>query len=181
MIKNYIVLLVIVSSAALSAKAQTLIYGSFKIGDQEIVYQKVFTQDSITPGKLETYYATLPYVTNVVPREGGVQFDVTDLTVDFKKFQFKPLDTPPIIQTGRYSGKVLVTVKDGKYRLTYNALEVTGDIGYKKITTRDRLTNYACRNSGTVISPDWCKPNMLGLLEKAFTDKLQYVEKKDEW
>lgn len=166
---------------ATSAYTQTVSYGNFKVTDQEIIYQKVFTQDSITPAKLEEYYKTLPYVSNITTSADGVQFEVTDITVDFKKFQFKPLDTPPIIQTGRYSGKVSVGAKGGKYRVTFNAIQVTGDIGYKKITNKENLTNYSCKNNGTVIAQDWCRPNMLGLLDKAFTDKLQFVGKKDEW
>jgi hypothetical protein len=178
--KNILFLFPLFIVSLFQVEAQITSYGSFKIGDQEIIYQKVFTQDSITPAKLEAYYKTLPYVSNVTATNDGVQFEVNDITVDYKKFQFKQMDTPSIIQTGKYSGKVSITTKDGKYRLTFQSLELTGDIGYKKITTRDRLTNYACKNSGTVISQDWCRPNMLGLLDKAFTDRLQYV-KKEEW
>lgn len=165
------------------AYAQTTSYGSFKAENQELIYQKVFTQDSITAEKLDEYYKTLPYVTNVKLNPNGVEFEVNDITVDFKKFQFKPLDTPPIIQTGKYSGKVAIAIKDNKYRVTFNAIQVTGDIGYKKITEKDALTNYACKNNGTILAQDWCRPNMLGLLDKAFTDKLLFIAKKksDEW
>ena len=36
------------------------------------------------------------------------------------------------------------------------------------------------------MNQEWCKPNTLGLLDKSFTDKLQYVEKGkkkdgDDW
>jgi hypothetical protein len=173
-------ILLLVANICCFAYAQPLIYGNFKLGDQEIIYQKVFTQDSITAAKLEEYYKSLPYVSNVTATADGVQFEVNDITVDYKKFQFKQMDTPPVIQTGKYSGKVSVVTKDGKYRLTFQSIQLTGDIGYKKITARDNLTSYACKNSGTVLAPDWCRPNMLGLLDKAFTDKLQYV-KKEEW
>lgn len=164
------------------ANAQTVTYGDFKLADQEIIYQKVFTEDPINATLLEEYYKTLPYVSNLTTSEDGVQFEVNDITVDYKKFQFKPLDTPPIIQTGKYSGKVSIVTKDGKYRVTFQSIQVTGDIGYKKITSREALTNYACKNNGTVLGQDWCRPNMLGLLDKAFTDKLLYVgKKKEEW
>jgi hypothetical protein len=178
--KKFMFLMLLLTSI-FSLNAQTVTtYGNFKIADQEIIYQKVFTQDSITPAKLEEFYKALPYVSNVTTTGDGVQFDVADLTVDYKKFQFKPMDTPSIIQTGKYSGKVSITTKDGRYRLTFQRLELTGDIGYKKITERDWLTSYATKNSATILAQDWCRPNMLGLLDKAFTDKLQYV-KKEEW
>jgi hypothetical protein len=181
--KNALTLLTIILLPAL-ATAQATSYGNFKVADQEIFYQKVFVQDSITAAKLAEYYKTLPYVSNVALKGDEVTFDVNELTVDYKKFQFTQVATPSIIQTGKYSGKATVGVKDGKYRITFSDLQLTGDIGYKKITAKDNLTNYACRNSGTVLSQDWCRPNMLGLLDQAFTDKLQFIakEKKDsDW
>lgn len=139
-----------------------------------------------TLGKLEAYYKTLPYVSNLKMNGENLAFEVNDLTVDYKKFQFTQVGTPSIIQTGKYSGIVEVGVKDSKYRITFHTIQLTGDIGYKKISARDKLTSYACKNSGTVLAQDWCRPNMLGLLDQAFTDKLQYVEpdeKKvsDDW
>jgi hypothetical protein len=176
------ILILLIVQIAGFANAQTVSYLDFKAEDQEIIYQKVFSQDSITAASLEAYYKTLPYVSNLTTRSDGVQFDVNDITVDYKKFQFKQTDTPPIIQTGKYSGQVSIGVKDGKYRVTFRSIQLTGDIGYKKITAKDKLTSYACKNNGTILAPDWCRPTMLGLLDKAFTDKLQFVgKKKGDW
>ncbi|HKZ38610.1 MAG TPA: hypothetical protein VJ184_13210 [Chryseolinea sp.] len=166
--------------------SQPTSYGNFKVSEQEIIYQKIVPLDSITPGKLEAYYKTLPYISGLKVIEGGVEFLVNDLVIDYKKFQFTQVNTPSIIQTGRYSGSVEVGVKDGKYRITFHSIQLTGDIGYKKILEKDNLTSYACKNNGTVLAQDWCRPNMLGLLDQAFTDKLQYVEPKkkknnDDW
>lgn len=154
-------------------------YGNFKLVDQEIIYQKIFEHDSITPAKLEKFYQSLPYVSNLVTHDDGVEFDVTDMTVDYKKFQFSQVATPAIIQTGKYSGKVRVEVKDGRYRVTIKAIQLTGDNVYKKITSKENLTPYASKNNGTVLHPDWCRPNQLGLLDKAFTDRLQYKSQDD--
>jgi hypothetical protein len=161
---------------AITVSAQPVTYGNFKLADQEIMYQKIVALDSITASKLESYYKTLPYVSNLTVKNGNVTFDVTDLIVDYKKFQFTQVGTPPIIQTGKYSGAVEVGAKDGRYRITFHTIQLTGDIGYKKIIEKDDLTSYACKNNGTVLSQDWCRPNLLGLLDQAFTDKLQYVE-----
>lgn len=157
-------------------------YGNFKLADQEIIYQKVFEKDSITPAKLEAYYKTLPYVSNITTKADGVEFDVNDMTVDYKKFQFSQVATPAIIQTGKYSGKVSIGVKDGRYRVTVKSIQLTGDNVYKKITTKEPLTIYATKNNGTILHPDWCRPNQLGLLDKAFTDRLEYKAAEDnEW
>jgi hypothetical protein len=157
--------------------SQAATYGNFRLLDQEIIYQKVFFQDSVTVGKLHAYYSSLPFVTDAKVSGDDLSFQINDLVVDYKKFGFSQVATPGIIQTGKYSGVVYAEAKDGKYRITVRAIQLTGDIGYKKIVTKENLTNYACRDNGTYISGDWTKPNTLGLLDKAFTDKLQYVEK----
>ncbi len=163
------------------AYGQVTSYLKFKLVDQEIIYQQVFMQDSVTAAALETFYKTKPYIANIVTTAEGVQFDVNDITVDYKKFQFTQVGTPPIMQTGKFSGQVTVGIKDGRYRITFKAIQVTGDVGYKKITEKDNLTTYATKNSATILAPDWCRPNMLGLLDQAFTDKLQYKKIKDDW
>ncbi len=172
------ILILLFSISTICSIAQPTTFGNFKVVEQEIIYQKIFVQDSLSVPVLEEYYKALPYVSNVVVKPDGLQFEVNDIMVDYKKFQFSQVSTPPIIQTGKYSGKVTLSIKDDKYRITFHTLQVTGDIGYKKITTKENLTNYSCKNNGTVISQDWCKPNMLGLLDQAFTDKLQFVAKK---
>lgn len=178
--KNILTFIIILT--AHTTFAQSTEFGNFKLENQEIIYQKVFTQDSITVALLEEFYKTLPYVSGIKTSPEGLTFEVQNIVVDYKKFQFSQVATPTVIQSGLYSGKVTVGVRAGKYRVTMNAIQLTGDIGYKKITTKDNLTNYAARNSGTVLSPDWCKPNWLGLLDQAFTDKLQYIpKKKSDW
>ncbi len=174
--KSFLGLLLLLVSVY--AQAQPTSYGNFKVTDQEIIYQKISVADSITPAKLKAYYSTLPYISNITVQQDGIAFDVTDIIVDYKKFQFSQVNLQPIMQTGRFSGSVIIGVKDGKYRLTMRAIQITGDMGYKKIAARENLTNYATKNSGTVLSTDWCKPNMLGLLDQSFSDKLLYVEKK---
>lgn len=161
--------------------AQTASYGNFKLLEQEIIYQKVNTFDSVTVAKLEKYYKTLPYISNLETKADGLQFDINDVNVDYKKFQFTQVNTPSIIQTGKFSGKVTVGVKDGKYRITIKSIQLTGNLGYKMITEKDNLTRYASKNSGTVMAEDWCRPNMLGLLDKAFNDKLELKNADGDW
>jgi hypothetical protein len=173
------IMLLLLTLTSLSTYAQTVSFGSFKIVEQEVLFQKVFSQDSITVSALEKYYKTLPYVSHLEASAEGVQFDVSDITVDYKKFQISQVGTSLIMQTGKFSGKVSIGVKDGKYRVTMKSIQMTGDMGYKKITEKDNLTNYASRNSATILAPDWCRPNMLGLLDQALADKLQF-KKGDE-
>ena len=169
-----------------SAFGQVTTYGNFRIDNQQLVYQKIFLSDSITAEKLGSYLSTLPFVAEVKPSPGELKFKINDFVVDFKKFGFNEVTTAPIMQSGKFSGDVSVDIKEGRYRVTIFNLQLTGNIVYKKITSKENLTPYACRDSGTSISPDWTKPNSLGLLDKAFTDKLQFVEnagirKDNDW
>lgn len=161
--------------------AQPVSHGNFKLADQEIIYQKIFTQDSITVSKLEEYYKSLDYISNLQTTSDGLQFDLNDISVDYKKFQFTQVNTSSIMQTGKFSGKVSVSVKDNKYRVTIKSIKLTGNLGYKMISEKDDLTRYATKNSGTVLAEDWCRPNMLGLLDKAFSDKLEKKKTEDDW
>jgi hypothetical protein len=177
--KNLLFLLALIPCALL---AQTADYGDFKILNTEIIYQKVFTQDSITTEKMAKFLKTVPNVSNVNVAGDIITADLTDLTVDYKKFKFDQVAVPPIIQTGKYSGKLRVEGKPGKYRVILTSIQMKGDIGYKKIVNNENLTNYATTNSGTVISPNWCKPNTLGLLDKALTDRFTFLETPDsDW
>ena len=178
MIRIFFLLLVMVyEPCALYAQGNTS-FGNFKIDDQELIYQKIFLNDSASVDKLAAYYKTLPFISNVGVTGDEVTFDVNEVIVDYKKFQFTQVATPSIIQTGKYSGQATVGVKDGRYRITVRNIVMTGDIGYKKITAKEPLTSFACKNNGTIMAQDWCRPNMLGLLDQSFTDKLQFVELK---
>src|SRR5688572_13300233 len=175
------ILTLVMVAAANLAFAQAVSYGDFKTADQEIIYQKVIANDSITIAKLEAYYKKQTYISNLEVKPEGIQFDMNDINVDYKKFQYSQVNTHIVMQTGKYSGKVTVGVKDGKYRITVKSILFTGNLGYKMITEKDNLTRYATKNSGTIMAEDWCKPNMLGLLNKAFTDKLELKETSSEW
>lgn len=177
-IRRSLILLVLLVVGYASHGQGNTAFGNFKIDEQELIYQKIFLNDSASVVKLAEYYKTLPYLSNVQASADEVTFDVNELIVDYKKFQFTQVATPSIIQTGKYSGKAAVGVKDGRYRVTVRSLVLTGDIGYKKITAKEPLTSFACKNNGTIMAQDWCRPNMLGLLDQAFTDKLQFVETK---
>ncbi len=179
MYKKILTLLLAVSAHAVCA--QTISYGNFKLAEQEIIYQKIFTFDSITTSKLEEYYKTLPYISYLEVTSDGIQFNLNDINVDYKKFQYTQVNTHIIMQTGKFSGKVTVGVKDGKYRVTVKSIQFTGNLGYKMLAEKDNLTRYATKNSGTLLAEDWCRPNMLGLLDKAFTDKIELKEADDEW
>lgn len=178
--KRILVALLILSAFSTSY-GQATSYGNFKVDEQELIYQKVYTLDSASVSKLMDFYQKQPYVSNLESGADGITFDMNEINVDYKKFQYSQVNTPIILQTGKFSGKVLVGVKDGRYRVTVREIQFTGNLGYKMLKEKDNLTRYATKNSGTVVAEDWCKPNMFGLLDKAFNDKLEFKKSGDDW
>jgi hypothetical protein len=177
--KKTVVMILLAVPLAFAAQAQVAC-GNFKIVDQEVIYQQVF-QDTVTLPILEKYYKSLPFVANLSSTAEGLQFDINDVVVDYKKFGFSQNAVPLMIQTGKFSGKATVGVKDGRYRVTIKGLQFTANIGYKMITKKEPFTPYASKNSATEWAADFCLPSTLGLLDKAFTDKVQFKKQKDDW
>lgn len=171
----------LVACGAVTSFAQTTEYEDFKLVDQEIIYQAVFQNEAITYAKLEEYYSKIKNISNIKVKTNEITFDFTDLTVDYLKFQFSQVQTPLILQTGKFSGKGSVAIREGRYRVTLNAIMVTGEIGYKSIKEKEALTGLCSKNNGTQLSQEWLKPNTLGLLGKAFTDTFELKTKDDEW
>lgn len=165
----------------LSAFAQTTTYEDFKLADQEIIYQPVFQSEGTTYAKLEEFYKKSKNFSAIKISANEMTFDVRDLTVDYLKFQFSQVETPLILQTGKFSGKASVSIREGRYRVTFKEIMVTGEIGYKSIKEKEPLTGLCSKSNGTQLSQDWLKPNHLGLLGKAFADAFELKITDDDW
>ncbi|MCB0490942.1 MAG: hypothetical protein KDC93_00860 [Cyclobacteriaceae bacterium] len=161
--------------------SQTTEYEDFKLQDQEIIYQAVFQDESVTYAKLEEQYKKNKQFSSIKVSANEMTFNVKDLTVDYLKFQFSQVQTPLILQTGKFSGQVSVAIRDGRYRVTFNKIMVTGEIGYKSIKEKEPLTGLCSKSNGTQLSQDWMKPNTLGLLGKAFADNFELKATDDDW
>src|SRR5688572_24939896 len=145
--KKHVTLILMLIS--LNSFSQVTSYGNFRIDNQQLIYQKVFLMDSITVDKLGNYLVTLPFVKDFDRSHDEIKFKINDFVVDFKKFGLNEVTTATIIQSGKYSGDATIDMKDGKYRVTLFNLQLTGNIVYKRITSKENLTTYACRDNGT--------------------------------
>ena len=155
--------------------AQTTSYGDFRLVNMEVVYQKVFDRPSVTLEELDSLLRSSAGVSDVTLSEGSISAKLTELVVDYRKFKFPQVSTPPIIQTGRFSGKLTAEAKDGRYRITLEQITMKGDIGYKNIPEPEPITNYATIKGATALAGDWCRPNLLGVLNQALNDRFTYT------
>jgi len=156
-------------------------YEDFKLVDQEIIYQVVFQNPDVTYAKLEEFYKKNKMFSNIKVQANEITLDVKDLTVDYLKFQFSQVETPLILQTGKFSGKASVAIREGRYRVTFNKIMVTGEIGYKSIKEKEALTGLCSKSNGTQFSQEWLKPNTLGLFGKALADNFELKSTEDDW
>jgi hypothetical protein len=177
--KNIFYLLLILIPCTL--QAQITQFGSFKILESEVLYQKVFNQDSITAEKMVEFLKTIPTIGNIQTSGQTVTADLIYLTIDYKKFKVPQNTVSPIIQTGIFNGKLIFDIKSGKYRTTLRSIQLKGDTGAKKITEPEFLTKHATTDNGTAISKDWAKPTYLGLLEQQITERVTYKEVNTDW
>lgn len=156
--------------------AQPHAYGDFRIVNTEIVYQKIFERPSVTLEELDSLLKTSVGVSDIKISGGSLSATLTDFVVDYRKFKFPQVSTPPIIQTGRFSGRITAEAKDGRYRITLEQITMKGNIGYKDIPGPEPMTNYACIKGATAIASDWCRPNLLGVLNQALNDNFTYEQ-----
>jgi len=164
-----------------TVNAQITEFGSFKILESEVLYQKVFNQESITVEKMVEFLKTVPTIGNIQTGTETVTADLIFLKVDYKKFKVPQVDVPIIIQTGIFNGKLTFDIKSGKYRATLRSIQMKGDISSKKIAEPELITKYSTIDNGTALSKDWAKPTLLGLLERQITERLTYKEVNTDW
>ncbi|GAB1445909.1 MAG: hypothetical protein KF860_00060 [Cyclobacteriaceae bacterium] len=176
-----IFLIFLLSAISIVGFSQAIEYEDFKLQDQEIVYQAIFQNEKVTYAMLEEQYKKNKLFSTIKVTANEITFNVNDLTVDYLKFQFSQVQTPLILQTGKFSGQASVAIRDGRYRVTLRQIMVTGEIGYKSIKEKEALTGLCSKNNGTQLSQDWMKPNTLGLLGKALADNFELKVNKDDW
>lgn len=179
--KIQVISVVVLQALVCTAFAQTTTYEDFKLADQEIIYQQVFQSEGVTYAKLEEFYKKSKNFSNIKISANEMTFNVSDLTVDYLKFQFSQVETPLILQTGKFSGQAAVSIREGRYRVTFKSIMVTGEIGYKSIKEKEPFTGLCSKSNGTLLSQDWLKPNHLGLLGKAFADAFELKTTDDDW
>lgn len=163
-------LIIFLMVVSLPGLAQPSTYGDFRIFENRIIYQHVFDCSYMTVEQLDSVLRATPSVKDVQLNEGTLTATLSDFVVDCKKFKFPQMGTPHIIQTGRFGGKLTIQVRDGRYRITLDDITMKGNIGYKNITAPEPMTAYATIKSATLLAQDWCRPNMLGLLNQAIND-----------
>jgi hypothetical protein len=178
--RSFFYALLLLLPTALQAQKVTQ-YGSFKIYDGEVLYQKVFNQDSITVEKMVNFLKTVPTIGNIQASEGTVTADLLFMTIDFKMLKVAESTAMYIMQNGNFTGKLIFDMKPGKYRATLRDIKMKGDTGSKKIPEPENITAYVTVDNGTALAPAWCKPTSLGLLEQQINDRLKYKATDTDW
>lgn len=112
-------LIVLISSVVYSQhKIQT--YASFAIDQKEVVWAQVYPQndsrESLTTEVLD-FLKRKAWIKNIEFSGQEIIADLEDFRVDYKKYGGKYINTSMLIRSARWSGKVNISFKDGKYRI----------------------------------------------------------------
>jgi len=112
--------------AASVAAQPTGIYSAFSIVDKEVVWSQVYHAEHPADTLERRVWQMLvrkPWVRNVQRQGNDLVADIEKLRVDYKRFGGKYLNSSQLIRTGRWSGKIRISFRDGKYRVIVYGLE----------------------------------------------------------
>jgi hypothetical protein len=107
--------------------AQITVHENFQLINNDVVFTKVYANESTDQKDLrQQILYTLrnyPFVRNVQEFEDGVMTaDIIDYRVDYKKFGYAYFTSPNEITDGLWTGKALISFKEGKYKVTVKSL-----------------------------------------------------------
>lgn len=113
-------------STALAAQEKPETYSAFVLLDKEVMWVQVYhAQQSrdVLSQHVRDFLVRKPWIRELHYDGTDLVADVVNLRVDYKRYGGKYTNTSNLIRTGRWSGKVRISFKDGKYRVIVYGLE----------------------------------------------------------
>lgn len=96
---------------------------NIKIDNGQFIYEKIFTIDSLTAGKLDTllqqYLPTQKGVTNLKIINQVISANFTNLFINWAKYDANNLSS---ITHAPMTGNINIQIKDGKYKVLVNTI-----------------------------------------------------------
>jgi hypothetical protein len=129
--------------ACLSTKVQSQQYDLFEITDGDVYWRNTYeyagNQDSLRREVVQMLKSKF-YTFNVIRNQTGYNGEINHYVVDCRRYGRRYGNTPRIYWDGEWTGKFIVDVYDGSYRVTVYALyaEKVERTGYYKTETTKR-------------------------------------------
>jgi hypothetical protein len=140
MLRHSFILLLIISSLQASSQPGIVSYQSFVIDNKEVVWVQVYHfEDSLQKitTRLFEHLKRKYWITGIGYDGTDIVADLISYRPDYKRYGGKFMNTSMIIRTGRWTGKVRIGFKDGKYRVVLyglNYLALQSSTGSGKAT-----------------------------------------------
>lgn len=101
-------------------------YSAFSINNKEVIWTQVFhaaqPEDSLRT-HVVAFLKRKAWIRNLHSDGPELVADIENFRVDYKRYGGKYMNTSNLIRTGRWSGKVRMSFKDGKYRVIVYGIE----------------------------------------------------------
>jgi len=114
---------------SLYGQEKKVTYSAFAIDSKEVVWVQVYHAHQPSGQLTDRVYDLLKrksWIKNLHFDGPELVGDIQNFRVDYKRYGGKFLNTSNLIRTGRWSGKMRVSFKDGKYRVIVYGLEYDG-------------------------------------------------------
>ena len=137
-----------------------------KIDNGQFVYEKIFTIDTLSAGKIDTllqqYLPTQKGITNLKSINNQITANFTNLFVDHNKYE---TNAAPTICNAPLSAKINIYIKDGKYKVIVNG--ITLDATYVAFSLNNQVVNKQVSAEGIFLKNEQTEFRTRGDLEKA--------------
>lgn len=135
------------STTFVSGQTNITTYSNFTLEDKKLIWQKVFEKPNFLRDSLKNLVGKVLkqniIFKNIVETSDGFELDIVDWTMDYKRYGGRgTLGYPTIYRDAKWSSKLIIQIKDEKYRvtsydLTYGDLKINTDYGYGVSGTKD--------------------------------------------
>jgi hypothetical protein len=160
-------------------------YQSFIIEQKEVVWVQVFHREGAArdlESEIIDHLKRKAWIQNIHRDGDDVVADLKDYRPDYKRYGGKYMNTSEIIRTGRWSGKLRINFKDGKYRVllegvNYEAKRSVTGSGKATIEQHDTsgsLSHFALNNYRNAFKKN--RLVNLDILHASFKDSFILVE-----
>jgi len=113
-------------SSCLYAQEQNTTYSSFAVNNKEVIWVQVYHAQQpadVLTGQVHELLKRKAWITNLSFDGDDMLADIQNFRVDYKRYGGKYMNTSNLIRTARWSGKVRISFKDGKYRVVVYGIE----------------------------------------------------------
>ena len=126
MVRSGLIILSLCFFGLLQAQEKNATYSSFAIDHKEVIWVQVYhaqqPEDSLS-NHVFNFLKRKAWIKDLHYDGDEIVADIQNYRVDYKRYGGKYINTSNLIRTARWSGKLRVSFKDGKYRAVVYGIE----------------------------------------------------------